>query len=84
MKSEIKIVKAYKGDDGENICLDVSVNDDYFIGLKWDGCINLWKTEADGITPDPCQYMHICDVTKFIDMLSQVEQFRLDNIDGAE
>jgi len=82
MKSEIEIKDIRVKDDRVH-GLNVIVDNAWEIELKWDGCINLWGLD-DNLEVDPHQYMHICDVTKFIDMLSQVEQFRLDNIDGAE
>ena len=52
---------------------------DIQLDFKWDGCINMWKY-YNGYTPDDdseevqenMDYLHICDLQKFINQLQEV------------
>jgi len=62
-------------DDGE-IALEVRLEDwDYTAYIKWDGCCEI---KNDSIN------VHICDVPQFIEVLQSLEEFRMNNIEGAE
>lgn len=68
------------------VALEVKLEDwDYTAYIKWDGCCEITKVNAcmgkNGLEDDS---IHICDVPQFIEVLQSLEEFRMENIEGAE
>ena len=69
-----------------NVCLDVKLEGtNYEAFIKWDGCCEI--TDKDALVSGGELFdstFHICDVPRFIEILQSLEDFRMNNIDGAE
>jgi len=73
-----------KGKKGSALCVKLE-GWDYTAYIKWDGCCEITKVNAcrdkDGLEDETT---HICDVPQFIEVLQSLEDFRMNNIEGAE
>lgn len=70
----------------DNVALIVKLAGcDYEAYIKWDGCCEITQVDfckgQDGLED---QHFHICDVPQFIKVLQSLEDFRMNNIKGAE
>ena len=52
--------------------------------IKWDGCCEVTKTFNEGTEIEEDVRLHICDISQFVTILESLEDFRINNIDGAE
>ena len=71
---------------GDSVAIEVKLEDmPYTAYIKWDGCCEITQVDAckgpDGLENDS---FHICDIPRFIRVLQSLEDFRMDNINGAE
>ncbi len=77
------ITDDFGGDDPR--ALIVQLEDmPYSAYIKWDGCCEITKTFNEGYESEEKVRLHICDIPQFITILESLEDFRLNNIDGAE
>jgi hypothetical protein len=76
---EFKVEKVWEGSNNINL-----INEDKTIrfNLKWDGCIDLWRSyngyTVDDINEDK-DYIHICDIDEFIEQLQQIKEFGINH-----
>ena len=71
----------------ERTCsLDVQLEGwNYSAYIKRDGCVDLVKKDSCvGPNGTEDEDIHICDIPQFIEILQSLENFRMNNIDGAE
>ena len=73
-KSVEIVVTKWEDDD---YVREVLVNDRWRVYMKWDGCVEISEYDDKDV-------FHICDVTQFIEVLKQIEAFRLKEIPLAQ
>ena len=78
-----KITNDFGG--GDTSALEVELPDSgYSAFIKWDGCCEIKRIHNKDHNSDSIDRIHICDVPQFIKILQSLEDFRLNNIEGAE
>ena len=68
----------------DNVALEVELEGwEFRAYIKRDGCCEI--TKADHYARGKIDFrIHVCDVPQFIKILQSLEDFRVNNIDGAE
>ncbi len=70
-------------DKKEPTCLSVKLEDNYYKAfIKRDGCCEIYRHHNN--CENDYDQIHICSIPHFIKVLESLEEFRMDNIKGAE
>ena len=82
-KQELKWVITNDFSKKEPCCLSVKLDGfEYDAFIKWDGCCEVRRYNNGH--QDEYDQIHICDIPQFITILQSLEDFRMNNIVGAE